>query len=470
MTLKKGFLHRNLNFREIPLTRKFIGPFMGVLVAIIFYVFLYFLRDIFRAMPDLSPEHFWALSNEELNFYNFFYAAVSGLLGQSVCFSIWLNRPRNITSPQRLTRIRVLHDQRFFIWYFLAWFSKVAFVYGLFLGFTFWGGHYVFSFYPNYRFLFYLILITLFLQSWTSFRLLFPRQSFKWMLVSALVLVSFSFGLSKINLMDQEAFQYSNQRESIYYKYDFELPQSPYFESVYHDHPSIKVQLVLDSSASKTSDIIIINRNKINLPDLSKKLLMYLGMINEYERHRTFVCLYADHKVPIEFVEKVKTAMSQAGISKFYYMVVPVNPEYDVRYYAHLGIPNGVSNNNYPIDSLIADSLLSAKRNFPTPPVTISAEKIRIDSDKMDQNQLVSIFAERIKEEPGKIFRYNYNPQDPLSKYIRVLSAAHLAIECKRDEVFFQRADSTMTDYEKYLLREDIRSEYPVNFLAIPKK
>lgn len=468
MTLKKGFLHRKLHFSEIPVTRKFMGPFIGILVAIAFYALLYLLRDICRAMPALSPEHFWALSEDELSFYNFFYAAVASLLGQSICFAFWLNRPRHITSPQRLTRIRVLHDQRFFIWYFLAWFSKVAFVYGLFFGWTLWGGHYVFSFYPDYRFLFYLILIVLFLQSWTSFRLLFPRQTFKWILVSALVLVSFSFGLSKINLLDQEAFQYSRQRESIYYKYDFELPQSAYYENVYHSHLSIKVQLVLDFSVSDSPSILL-DQEKINPSSLPQKLRMHLSMINKYERHRASVSLYADHRVPIAFVEKVKTAISRAGISKLYYMVVPVNPEFDVRYYDNLGIPYGVSNNNYPIDSLIADSLLSAKRNFPTPSVTVSIEKIRIDSDKMDQNQLVSIFAERIKEEPGKIIRYNYNPQDPLSKYIRVLSAAHLAMESIRQKAF-QRADTAMTDYETYILQEEIKSQYPVRFLAIPKK
>ncbi len=460
MTLQKGFLHRKLPFSEIPLTRKYIGPFMGVLVAITFYALLYYSRDIFRDLSARQPEFFWELTKEELNFYNFFYAAISSLLGQSVCFNIWFHRSRQMFSSPKLFGNRVLNDQNVLIWYFLAWFGKLAFLYWIFFGLTFWGGHYIFSFYPDYNYLF--------LQSWTNFRLLFVKQSPKWILTPALILGLFSFALSKVNFIDQEAFQQRKQEASIYNKYDFELPQSDYYERPY-SYLSHELVLVLDSSNTESPNLVLFEGQEIPLSEITVAIRAERNQINEAERSLFHINLYVDQRVSIEFVEKVKAEIARADIHKIYYMVVPLNPEYDVRFYSNYGIVDRIHLSHYYPDSVKYDTIMALPDFYFEPPPTISPTKIRVNSSKLNQAELQEILKERIKEEPAKIIRYNYNPSDPFSKYLRVYSAAHLAVDSLRQELYMQMTD-TMKDYNEYDLRYRIGNKIRFGFQAIPKQ
>lgn len=467
MTLQKGFLQRKLLFSEIPVTRKYIGPFMGVLVAIAFYTLLYFSRDLLRELAAYNPEDFWELSSEDLNFYNFFYAAISSLLGQSVCFNIWFHRSRQTFSPPRLLSIRILNDQNVLIWYFLTWFGKLAFVYWIFFGMTFWGGHYVFSFYPDYNYMFYLVLAVLFLQSWTNFRLLFAKQSLWWVIASAFILGLFSLTLSRVNFIDQNAFQQRKLESSIYNKYNFELPRSDYYKLT-DGYMASKLQLVVDSSATSLNHIILLNNHQISLNKLKEEIHVIFGNIPDYNRSRAAIHLYIDRRVSIAFVENVKAEIARTGFRKIYYMVTPLNPQYDVRYYSNYGIEGRVHLSHYFPDSVKYDTIIAAPHWFYQLP-TISPNKIRVNSSKLNQDELQEMLKERIREEPNKIIRYNYNPKDPFSKYLKVLTATHQAVEALREELFVRMAD-TMKEYTEYDLRNEINNQIPFGFRAIPKE
>lgn len=69
-------------------------------------------------------------------------------------------------------------------------------------GLTFRGGFYVFSLYPEYNYIFILIVIVLFSQTWNTISLSFKRKGQKWMLISGVLLSITAFGISRINLID----------------------------------------------------------------------------------------------------------------------------------------------------------------------------------------------------------------------------------------------------------------------------
>ncbi len=467
MTLQKGFLHRKLLFSEIPVTRKYIGPFMGVLVAITFYALLYFCRDICRDLSARQPEFFWELTNEELNFYNFFYAAISSLLGQSVCFNIWFYRSRQMFSLPALFRIRILNDQNVLIWYFLAWFGKLAFVFWIFFGLTFWGGHYIFSFYPDYKLLFYLVLAVLFLQSWNSFRQLFAQQSLKWMLTSVIILGLFSLALSRVNFKDQEAFQKRKQEGSVYHKYDFELPRTAYYRNDYNAYLAAKIKVVIDSSKVKEPYSIFIEGQSISLEGVSYDIQQFVNDLNEAERHYAFTQLYIDSRVAISFVEKVKEEVARAGIRKVFYMVVPENPEYDVRYYNNLGIPDRVQVPN-PLYSIDTEFIVYNGEFIPSPPPVV-IKQLKINTEKFDQASMARTLQLQMDQKPDRIIRYSYNPTDNFSKYIKVLSAAHIAIDNQREEEALQKYQKSFNDLP-WQYQMELESKYSLHFQAAPKE
>ena len=197
---------------HIPKPRFTIGILIGLSYSFVSYAFLYLMREFFRVFSLTEDFDMWILTESEVYFYNFFFAFVAVIVGQSVCFSFWLDRPRKIFGNRHFRRTKIINDQRFLHWYFLSWFSKLAFLFGILFGHLFQGGFHDFSLYPDYNFMFVMIVVVLFLQTWNSIRPTFRRKSFKWMLASAAIVSIVAFGLSRINLIDYKAIN-QNQLE-----------------------------------------------------------------------------------------------------------------------------------------------------------------------------------------------------------------------------------------------------------------
>ena len=200
--MKRGFLHNKPDLFRISKARLVYGITLGLLSAFIFYSFLYLFREVIRIFSITEDFNIWVLTDSEVNFYNLFFAYLAVIAGQAVCIRFLLDKPRKLfTKQKRYWNTAIIHDQRFLYIYFLNWFAKLAVLYALFFGVTFDNAFYAFSFYPKYNYLFILIILVLFLQSFTSIRRIF-RNSLKYLLLSAIVLSALAFGLSRINLLD----------------------------------------------------------------------------------------------------------------------------------------------------------------------------------------------------------------------------------------------------------------------------
>ena len=160
MTLSKNFLHKEPNFIELSRFRLIVGGILGLLYSFSFYSFLYIMRESFRILSVTEKYDLWVLTNKEVTFYNLFFAFLSVIIGQSVCFVFWFDQPKKIFGIRNHRKTAIINDQRFLNWYFLSWFSKLAVVFGLFFGFTFHGSWHLFSLYPDYNYFYFNILKT----------------------------------------------------------------------------------------------------------------------------------------------------------------------------------------------------------------------------------------------------------------------------------------------------------------------
>ncbi len=140
--MKKGFLKTKFKTLEISNSRLITGIVIGLLFSFVFYSFLYIIREMFRIMSEPFYE-LWVLTDREVSFYNLFFAFISVIFGQSICFNYWLNRPKRLFKSERFRKISIINDQRFLLWYFLSWFSKIGLVFGIMFGITLYGGFYV---------------------------------------------------------------------------------------------------------------------------------------------------------------------------------------------------------------------------------------------------------------------------------------------------------------------------------------
>jgi hypothetical protein len=189
------------------------------------------------------------LSDKEVNFYNLFFAFVAVIMAQSACFAFWFDRPRRFLERGHHRNTTIVNDQRALNWYFLNWFSKLAVFFGIMFGLAFYGGFYVFSFYPDYNYLFILIVVVLFLQSWSTLRLSFKRKSLKMMLVSMIVVSAVAFGLSRINFVDYKGINQCILSKNVYHKYNLKLPEVSNYDKV---HQSSLIERIISGHLKPT--------------------------------------------------------------------------------------------------------------------------------------------------------------------------------------------------------------------------
>ena len=202
--MDKRFLHKDPQFPEIKKRNIILGIAFGIFHAFIFYSFLYLSREIIRLFSITDNYDIWVLSDKEVNFYNLFFAFLSLIFAQSICLLQWFGKPRKIFEKANIKKSPIINDQLFLNIFFLHWFSRLATLYALFIGITTAGGFNVFSFYPKYNFLFILILIVLFLQTWVTIRRVYKRKAFKWILFSAIIIMVLAFVFSRINLVNYQ--------------------------------------------------------------------------------------------------------------------------------------------------------------------------------------------------------------------------------------------------------------------------
>jgi len=220
------------------------------------------MRESFRILSVTEKYDLWVLTDKEVNFYNLFFAFLSVIIGQSVCFVFWFDQPKKIFGIRNHRKTAIVNDQRFLNWYFLSWFIKLAVVFGLFFGFTFHGSWHVFSLYPDYNYVFILIIITLFLQTWNTIRSTYIRKSLKWLFVSIIFVSVLSFGLSKINLTNYNVINKSILSKNIHYRYKLDLPFSAIYERPEKLSLIEDINVVFSKDDKVSSKPIIVADNK----------------------------------------------------------------------------------------------------------------------------------------------------------------------------------------------------------------
>lgn len=233
--MKKNFLHYNIKSLEISRFRFIVGLIIGLSYSFVFYLLQYVTREIFRLLSTTEYYEIWVLTDAEVNFYNLFHAYISVIIGQSICFTYWIEKPKRVFKKRSFKIVSIINDQRSLNWFFLSWFSKLAILYGLIFGCTFYAGYHYFSLYPDYKYLLVLLIIVLFFQTWKTIRVLFKQQSIKWGIISVIAVSFISFGISRVNLIDYQSINNLLLQKSVFFNYKIDLPVT----EIYQKHENI---------------------------------------------------------------------------------------------------------------------------------------------------------------------------------------------------------------------------------------
>lgn len=434
MEIEKNYLHNN--FASLGISRnKFLGGIiLGLFYAFIIYSLLYLTRESYRILTVTENYDLWILTDTEVNFYNLFYSFISVIFAQSICFSFWLSGRRSSFAWRGYRRTSIINDQNVLNWTFMLWFSKMAVVYVTFFGFL--GGFYVFSLFPDYNYLFILIIIVLYLHSWISIRRIFKNKSLRWMLISIFIVSGLSIGLSRINLIDYKAINKTILKMDICYKYKIEIPESNVYARLENRYLIKNIYVATAEKSNNNKPILIIDDKKIELNLLSQIIDNWQMDYDAIDIPRIKYQLHIDKNIPMSFINNLKKELGNNCVSKIAYAVLPKIREYDKRYYRNyaimLDIPCSVTFDFIPphlesyFDLKNYENIIEIKTENKSL-CHFNTSIVKIDSLKEQIKWL-------IKKNPNYIIKFNTTNNDTFSAYLKLLSIINEAINELRND------------------------------------
>lgn len=442
-----------LNIRRLDLI---LAVFIFVFTAVNFYAFLYMSRECLRFFSITYDFDIWILTLDEVKFYNRFFAAVALIMGLGATSSFISNRPNYLNGSMR-ERTRTLNDSRVLNWVFMMWAVELGSVFGIY--FIASQSFYEFSLYPEYRFLFFLFVIVLYLQQWTNFRRRFRSLTFKIFIPITLCFVILIFALGSINFIDYESLNQKVLSKNPYHKLEIIKPHSKSF--TYTKRFSITRQLYLGKSRigkSKDPKLMYEGGLEIGLNNIDSIVYEWKSTILDHQYPRLRFQLNIDESIPMKFVHELKGAVLMSQIFKLGYSVVPegVSDKSQQRYKRNIIAVNVI---DYGIiDSMYPDRLNGKKIIDITPKNSAYSIEGITQSKKEFREKIDSI----IEESSDYHFNLVYDDDLTYGNFINTYSIIYGCIIDKRDQY-------SMVQYgKKYSwntrqIQKEIRNLYPLS-------
>lgn len=466
MSLTKNYLHNEPVFIKISRFRLIVGLIIGLLYSFAFYSFLYLFREVFRILSATENYDLWILTDKEVYFYNLFFAYISAIIAQSVCFTFWFDRPKTLYGKQNHRKASIINDQRVLNWSFLCWFSELAIAFGIMFGLAFQCGFYFFSFYPAYNYIFILIVIVLFLQTWITIRLTFKRISLKWMLSSIVVLSIIALGLSRINLIDYKAINQNYLQKNIHYNYNLELPETDSYERLYKRSLIENIYIVESKYQQANSEpIIVVDNEKIAIEKLHEKIKDWQSFRSKYDIPFMVYRLHIHKAIKMDFVNQLKKELTKSGVVIIAYAVIPTNHEYDKRDCQGFSFSSILPNWD--------DDRLNPKAFYKDLDKIQNIIEIKqpeadylINDSLVKSNQIKNTIKRLIQQNSDYIIKFYVNDNVDFSDYFKVWSSVKEAVYELRNE-YSEKTYSIQFDLlDEYQVNE-IREKYPFRIFEL---
>jgi|GEM_PF-2652213 len=325
MPLHPNFLQPDLKPLYHSTKRLAIGIALGLCSAFVFYCLFYAGREAMRVMTITDYYDLWRLTEVQVWFYNFFFALIALIFGQSIAIEYLLYQPNKRLFRNSYRRMSILVDQRFLNWNFLFFFVvKMGTIYGLAFSYPYYGGWEHFLLSPDYWYLFVLIVVALFLQTWTSIRLNYKRWSLKWMLTSAFIIIILALGLSFVDIVDYKAINQSVLKHNTTYRYQIDIPFSEVYEGAGRRSLASYIDVAYrQGDTTFQQPIILVEGKETTLEELKNTLIREQDKVTGTFRSLIYAKLNIHKQVPMHYVNLVHTELSKAFLGKLEYGVIP---------------------------------------------------------------------------------------------------------------------------------------------------
>lgn len=342
MTLTKGFLKPQNNF-SLSRNQIIVGLLIGISLALSLYASASFFFEFFRRTSSLYCDAIFQFTKEERSFYAWFFAAIAIILGQNITFWFWAKRCKSELKSSNTVGLRlknIAHEQSNLSTYTFAWLARLGTLCFIFFGTS--------SFYPNYNyldlrqnyaFLFTLIPIVLWMNSWTTISRLFKRKALKWMASSAFLILGSSFLLSQVNIMDHNAWDEQQIQSNLLYRYEVVPPKSDHSKR-FEKHSRLVEFTIGYNKADKSQEPTLIFKNAIiGLDEIASTILSPYSERDEKEIPFITIKITADKRVPIAFIYQMKQELRKVNALKVSFTLNQNNTNSPLARISNVGFP-----------------------------------------------------------------------------------------------------------------------------------
>ncbi len=319
---------------NIPISkfRFWAGLVISIFLSFFLYQFFILGRDIFRSYTFTTNFNYLEFTENELLFYNLFYAFLALIIAQTFFLKIIFDTNKKLWEKRiQFSRKKIVHNQNIWIWFFLFCFIKLAVFYGVMNMNSLYWGDYTFSinehlnFFEEYPYLFLLIILVLFLQSWQSLRVILHNY-LKYMIGSFVFISIVAIVFSQINLVDFESYFKKQHAENPYIKGNIELPNIHFTEALYSRNKTLQLYV------SKKGELYFYGKKR-NFSQL-KEIVVALNNEGFYfENLNYFVQLNIDKNTSLKQLYKLQKVITTYSDFKIAYNAYPENPKFPKRYY-----------------------------------------------------------------------------------------------------------------------------------------
>ncbi|MDR2037793.1 MAG: hypothetical protein LBQ60_07715 [Bacteroidales bacterium] len=233
------FRKEKISIQKIGKQRFWIGVIAGFFSAVLISLFSSYVREAFRVMTGTSPD-LLILEGHELNFFNFFFSVLSTVLGLSIAIWIWMSHRASGKKTNHIYQLLSQTNAFVIFWVIIMLVARVGSIISLLL-FSSAGYDDHLNLYEEYRIIFILIPVVVFMQNWLSVRHVY--RAGKWIFLSFLFCVLTACILRLTTTVDQEIV---NKAYHGRYKSDYQ-----YIEEVISD-AGINYGIKFDTKTTET--------------------------------------------------------------------------------------------------------------------------------------------------------------------------------------------------------------------------
>ena len=325
-----SFNKSKISIQNIGKQRFWFGILAGFISALSISLAFNQVREVFRFFTSMSAD-LLILENQELTFFNYFFASLSTVLGLAITIWIWMGNRTRTRKMDKLYKQLSRTNALLIFWLILMMIAR----FGSILSFILFGTSGYdnqLNLYNDYWILFVLIPIVVFAQSWFSVRLVY--RAGKWIFLSLLICVITAFTLSKTTTVDQEKLNnaYFKRYEKDYEYIDKEISKSKVNYGIEYGSKTIEIlkKWHAESSVEQVNSIKIAfaKGNKVSIDTIIlQKIIVHNFKRGNWYYHRRNSLENWHYALPKDILKQIEYFDSNSNETKelFYILKEQIN-------------------------------------------------------------------------------------------------------------------------------------------------